>query len=672
MALSLLTPVGEIKGIGPKKEKALADGGIRTVRDLLWHFPKRYRSGKCYPVSSERCGSYAGFALTVISQPSVAFGQGGRRFLRFLAEDENHTRVTLLFFHQIYLKDQIHKGDLLYCYGVLQEKKNAFYLFSPERFDKKPDPEKLYPIYSPVGSVTGKQIEKWIGACLVPTLGEIAETLPDRVVSDNHLMGLAEAVFHLHCPTNENSLKRAKARFSFEGFFDFSVKAKLFSRSQSTVRIPAFPKSDTKPFIRSLPFSLTAAQLRVIDEIRRDLTGSEDIPPMHRLIQGDVGSGKTAVCAAAAYLTAINKKSTLMMAPTEILAEQHAKTFSRFMAPFSIPVLLLTGSTKAAERKAIRSITCSDRPYILIGTHALLEENALCHNVGLTVTDEQHRFGVRQRNLFGEKGGAFHSLVMSATPIPRSLAMFLYAKGSISIIDELPPGRKNVKTCYIGEQKMPELYGFLSEEYKKGHKAYIVCPLIEEGEDGGPDLQSAAEEFAAVKKELPAVPSLFLHGKMKHEEKKAVMDQFRNTDAGILVSTTVIEVGVDVPEATVMVIRNAERFGLSQLHQLRGRVGRGKDLSFCFLVSSHTGKAARERLKKLSECHDGFQLAEYDLRTRGPGEFFGTRQSGFSGAEFTDDLSLETIREASLAADFFLEKASPEELRCYEKDVRLN
>jgi ATP-dependent DNA helicase RecG len=474
----------------------------------------------------------------------------------------------------------------------------------------------------------------------------------------------------MHLPTSEADLAEAKRRFAFEELFRFSVQSSIFSLESAKKRVAALDDSDLSDFFASLPFSLTAAQKRAIDEIRLDLCGTGEIPPMDRLLQGDVGSGKTIVAAAAAYLVAKNGKSTLIMAPTEILAKQHAENFSKLFAPFHIPVFLLTGSTTKKEREEIFSHTTGTTPYVLIGTHALIEDKTRCGSVLLTITDEQHRFGVRHRNLLGEKGGAIHSLVMSATPIPRSLAMFLHAKSRISVIDELPPGRQAVDTLYVGEDKLDRIYTFLKEQIEAGRQAYIVCPLIEDEEVS--TLISAADQKREVEKQLPSISSELLHGKMKAGEKSAVMERFSSGETKLLVSTTVIEVGVDVPNATVMCIRCAERFGLSQLHQLRGRVGRGKEKSYCILVSSHSGKNARQRLKKLCDCHDGFELAQYDLKTRGPGEFFGTRQSGFGADPISDAFSMEMIRDAGDAARMFLESASEAELAPYAGSIRLN
>lgn len=668
---NLSSSVSVLSGVGEARKEALEKSGIRTIEDLISVFPRNYQSGKIYDLSEERCDLFSGFYLTVDSTPTVLTLAKRRVCLRFTASDENGCRVQILYFNQPYLRNQIFKGEKYYFFGTLQEKNGVFYLFSPTRERKAPDPDRLRPVYPTIGKISSKQIQKLIEQCLVPVLSQIRETLPPTVVERFGLFSRSKAIFLLHCPTDEKSLEQAKYRFAFENLFRFSMKAAIFSEKNSKKRVPAFQAAKWNRFLSALPFQLTKGQEKALCDIEKDLVGDAKISPMNRLIQGDVGSGKTAVAWAAAYLAAENGKSTLVMAPTEILAQQHYVSFSKIFSQLGIPVFLLTGSTTKKEREAIFRETVKDAPYILIGTHALTEETALCKNVALAITDEQHRFGVRHRNILSEKGGAYHSLVMSATPIPRSLAMFLYAAGHISIIDTLPPGRIPVETLYVGEDKMPRIYSFIREKASLGQQCYIVCPLIED-EEVKSELRSAEEEWDEIKKALPDVPSLLLHGKMKNEEKNRVMSSFKNGEAKILVSTTVIEVGVDVPTATIMVIRSAERFGLSQLHQLRGRVGRGSEKSYCILVSSHSGKNARERLKKLCDCHDGFELAKFDLKTRGPGEFFGTRQSGFNAIDLTDSFSMEMIEEASRAAKEFIASASEEDLSYYGEETKLN
>ena len=671
MSLSVFSHVGSLKGVGAKREEALKKSGVETAEDLLLRFPSSYRSGKIYPLSSERVGVFSYFYLTVDSEPAVLNLKGRGKTLRYAASDEDGTSVQVLHFHQPYLKNQIFAGQSLYFGGILQEKNGVFYLFSPTRETKKPREDALFPVYPSLGGLSSKQIGSLLVQVLLDLLPQIPETLPANILEKFSLIPRARAVYLMHRPASEKCLEEAKYRFAFEELFRFSIQATVFSMENGKKRVEALPLSDLSEFFDALPFRLTDAQKRAVDEIRGDLCGNGAIPPMDRLLQGDVGSGKTLVAAAAAYLVAKNGKSTLFMAPTEILAKQHAKSLSGLFAPFGIPVFLLTGSTPKKEREAIFERTTGEIPYILIGTHALIEEKTRCGGVLLAITDEQHRFGVRHRNRLGEKGGAVHSLVMSATPIPRSLAMFLHAKSRISVIDQLPPGRQSVDTLYVGEDKLSRIYAFLKKEVEKGRQAYIVCPLIEDEEELS-SLISAADQMREIQKELPEIPSALLHGKMKPSEKNAVMERFSSGEIKILVSTTVVEVGVDVPNATVMCIRCAERFGLSQLHQLRGRVGRGKEKSYCVLISSHSGKAARQRLKKLCDCHDGFELAQFDLKTRGPGEFFGTRQSGFGADPVSDAFSMEMIRDAGEAARLFLENATEEEIAPYTGAVRLN
>jgi len=671
MPLSLSTPIGQLKGIGAKREEALKKGGFATCGDLVFSYPSSYRSGTVYPLSSERVGFFSYFHLTVDTTPVILNLKGRGKTLRYLASDENGTSVQVLHFHQPYLKNQIFTGQSLYFGGVLQEKNGVFYLFSPTRETEKPKEDALIPVYSSAGGLSSKQRAGLLDQVLLSVLPEIPETIPNAILKKFGLIPRARAVYLMHRPVSEQSLAEAKRRFAFEELFRFSVQSSLFSLESAKKRVLALPDSDLSNFYAALPFQLTGAQKRAIDEICADLCGTGEIRPMDRLLHGDVGSGKTMVAAAAAFLVAKNGKSTLFMAPTEILAKQHAHSLSKLFAHFDIPVFLLTGSTTKKEREEIFRHTTGEHPYILVGTHALIEEGTSCGGVLLAITDEQHRFGVRHRNRLGEKGGAIHSLVMSATPIPRSLAMFLHAKSRISVIDELPPGRQSIDTLYVGEDKLPRIYAFLKEQLNSGKQAYMVCPLIEDEENLSP-LVSAADQMREVQKELPEVPVALLHGKMKPAEKNRVMEQFVSGETKLLVSTTVIEVGVDVPNATVMCIRCAERFGLSQLHQLRGRVGRGKDKSYCVLISSHSGKSARQRLKKLCDCHDGFELAQFDLKTRGPGEFFGTRQSGFGSDPISEAFSMEMIRDAGEAARMFLERASEEELLPYAGAVRLN
>ncbi|MBQ3866070.1 MAG: ATP-dependent DNA helicase RecG, partial [Clostridia bacterium] len=541
-----------LKGVGEARAAAFRKAGVKTVQDLIFRFPVAWRSGKISPLSPDLAGVYAGFELTVSTAPQVSFYPGGRRAFKFTAEDDAGTKVIVLYFHQPYLKNQIFKGDRFFFFGSLREKKGKLYLFSPERQTDRPDPDELTPLYASLPGLSSKTISKLVGACLVPCLPAICDPLPERIRASEDLPTLSHAVFTMHRPESAEALERAKTRLAFDRLFRFSVQASLFTRRVSGRRVPGMKRVPLEDFARLLPYPLTGAQKRAIGEIWNDLSGGETVRPMNRLLQGDVGSGKTVVAAAGAFLAARNGKSTLIMAPTEILARQHFQNLSELFARSGIPVYLLTGSTTKKERGALYEKTTRREPYVLVGTHALFEDSALCENVSLTVIDEQHRFGVEQRNRLNDKGSGFHSLVMSATPIPRSLAMFLYADSAISVLDEMPPGRKPISTFYVGEDKKSRVYAFLKERVGQGEKAYVVCPLIED-EEGASPLQSAKEEWEALTSALPEIPAALLHGKMKPAEKEEIMATFKQGETSILVSTTVIEVGVDVPDATVMV-----------------------------------------------------------------------------------------------------------------------
>ena len=645
------SPVTALSGVGKTRAKALKGRGIVSVRDLIALFPRDYKSMRLYPVSAELCGRWAGFEMTVDTTPTLALLPGRRRLLKFSASDEASTRVTVYYFNQPYLRNQIFKGDRFAFYGELREKNGVFSLFSPERFTEIPSEDALTPVYPAIPGFSSKTLSKIIREALRLLADPIEETLPQEVLSRFALPGRAEMIRTLHTPETEEKLHAAQGRLTFERYFSFGLELNRFQSREKKEVAPGFAPCDWNRFFARFPYELTSAQKRAIREIEADLVSPGKIPLMNRLLQGDVGSGKTAVAAAAAYLCASNGGGTLLMAPTEILARQHFKTFTSLFQPLGIPVFLLTGSTLKREREEIFQETCGRGPYVLIGTHALIEDAALCKNVRLAVTDEQHRFGVNQRSRLREKGSLCHTLLMSATPIPRSLALFLYAPEEISVLDELPPGRQSIDTFYVGEDKKARVYAFLKEKLSLGQRAFVVCPLIDPNEEMT-GLLSAAEAYQELRKEFGEFGVGFLHGKMKNAEKNEVMTAFQKGEIRLLVSTTVIEVGVDVPEATVMVVFNAERFGLSQLHQLRGRVGRGRDKSACILLSASSAKSARERLKMLCDTSDGFKLAQYDLKTRGPGEFFGERQSGFAFQNL-EELSLEFARDAILAAKEF-------------------
>jgi len=523
-------------------------------------------------------------------------------------------------------------------YGKLSKGGSGYFMFSPSFEPVEAMTADTVPVYSPQGGLSSGKIAKIIKTLLssISPL-DILDTLPEEVRRENMLMPLGEALFEIHCPTDGRVLDRAKERLIFDELFEFSLAAEKLRRREDTQIAPSMEKVDTTPFINALPFPLTNAQKRSLAEIENDLTGTvQPHRAMRRLLQGDVGSGKTAVAAGAIYIAMKNGGKAYLMAPTEILACQHFETLKAWFEPMGFRVMLLTGSTSAKERRNIREYLQLHDPLLIVGTHALFEEETRPYNLTLVITDEQHRFGVNQREKLLSKATVRNNLVMSATPIPRTLAMFLYAGLDVSILDELPPGRQEISTLLIPPSKRERMYGFIESEIANGHQAYIICPLVEESEEealerevsGKGSLMSAVEMAESLKKRFERYNVGLLHGKMKPADKNAVMEGFAKGEIQILVSTTVVEVGVNVPNATVMAIEDSDRFGLAQLHQLRGRIGRGKDKSWCIFITSTKSRDALSRLEFMTKCTDGFKIAEYDLEQRGPGDFFGERQHG--------------------------------------------
>ena len=548
-------------------------------------------------------------------------------------------------------------GNAYYFYGRYKKNGDRYLVFSPEYEDADHPLEPVTPIYPLVRGLTQKMLRNAIAEALPYTDELISETLPEELVSRLELLRRADAVRQMHRPKTVDEAKQARERFAFEELYLFRLDLLLMQKKRGIPSVDAMKAVSMRPFFDALGFSPTEAQNRAIAEITGDLVGDGHggkVPAMHRLLQGDVGSGKTAVAAASLYLALQNGKKCALMAPTELLAKQHEAKLAPLMRSFGFETYLLCGSTKAAERRRIEAALAGDEACLLIGTHALLSDWVQLQNLSLVVVDEQHRFGVRQRDTLLSKAQEKNLLVMSATPIPRTLALFLFSKDDVSVLDELPPGRTPIRTFYIGENKRTRADAFIKSELEQGGRAYLVCPLIEENEES--DLMAAESRFEEAKRIFAPFSVGFLHGKMSAEKKRAAMDDFATGKTQLLVSTTVIEIGIDVPEASVMSIENAERFGLATLHQLRGRVGRGSRASTCILISSAKGLNARERLKTLCETSDGFRLAEFDMKHRGPGDFFGVAQSGklvFSAANSADEALLE---KAARAAEDFFEK----------------
>ncbi len=555
--------------------------------------------------------------------------------------------LLITFFNGKYTVEALEVGKEYIFYGDFTKRLTGGEMNSPTVISA--EESGFLPQYPLTEGLSSKMVSAQMKAALENCGHLIKETLSTEIIEKYGLCSKAEAICSIHFPANEKELEKAKKRLIFEEFLTFSLGMSLTKGRVRESSGNAFSDLSTEEFTDSLGFELTGAQKRVIAECKKDMCSAV---PMSRLIQGDVGSGKTAVAASCMYFAAKNGFQSAMMAPTEVLASQHKATLEKMFAPFGIKVALLIGSMKASEKAAVKAMIESGEVTIVTGTHALIQEDVAFKNLGLIITDEQHRFGVRQRLALGKKGTAPHAIVMSATPIPRTLAFVLYGDLDVSVLDEMPKNRIPVKTYLVGPELSQRVMGFVRNFAKEEKQSYIVCPLIERNEDSLP-LEAAAdlaEQIAG--QELVDCNVGLLHGKMKPAEKERVMAAFARNDLQVLVSTTVIEVGVDVPNAVCMVIENAERFGLSQLHQLRGRVGRGAEQSYCILISGNKSSETKRRLEVIAKTSDGFKVAEEDLKLRGPGDFFGYRQSGLPMLKMADmmtDIKLLEIAKKAAA-----------------------
>ncbi len=645
MKLSLSSPVTELPGCGKVRAERLAALGIYTVRDLIYHFPRGYQNrGDVKSIKEAPIKENASFVLTVVTAASSVRLRGGKVMTKCRATD-GETPCTLIFFNQMYVKDVLRKDCTYRFWGKLAHGKNGYEL-SPSSIEPVTEGRTLrefVPIYPLSAGLSSNIISSMVSSAL-GTLddSEIPDMLPEYLREKLGICPTAEAVRKLHAPKTVSDVEKGREHFITEEMFVFScsVTAVKTGREAVTGFKMSPEKSRLTEFLSVLPFTLTEAQSRVIREIRHDMTDNDY--PMARLVSGDVGSGKTVCGAAAAYIAIKNGYQCAMMAPTEILASQHYEDFVKMFSPLGIKTAILTGSSTAAQKREVYAGLASGEIEFVVGTHALLTDAVSFKSLGLVITDEQHRFGVMQRAVLTKKGGAPHVLVMSATPIPRTLALILCKDLELSVIDQLPPGRQKVDTLLVNESHRARMNGFISEQIEAGRQVYVVCPTVEskeerEEEKAGdvmyfdfrdtererlPELKSAVDyEKNLREKVFPQYRTAFLHGKMSGKEKTKIMQSFARGEIDILVSTTVIEVGVNVPNATLMIVENAERFGMSQLHQLRGRVGRGKEKSYCILVSDAKGEKARKRLDVMKSVSDGYTIAKYDLEMRGPGDF---------------------------------------------------
>lgn len=620
--------VATLKGVGEKTREQLEHMGIFTLLDLLLYFPRGYdtfrKADETYLNGMDKVRLDA--EVTKISRP---FRTKSGKTMATIWFNTEFGPLKATYFNMPYITSQYHIGEKYQLKGKF-EKKNKF-IESVNPLQNR-DTEEIVPVYSLEGKVTGTLIKKLVRQILEKV--SINENFPLRILQEEELIDLDTAVRNLHFPQNEELLSKALKRMRFQEMFAYSLKILISkNRRQQEERGIVFSMSPRlKPLKEAIPFEMTTAQNRVIREILLDQKKSV---PMNRLLQGDVGSGKTVVALIALFNVLENGYQGAFMAPTEILAKQHFAEAEKLLKPFGVEVLLLTGSTKKKDRDEIRMKLQEGKPVLMVGTHALIEDTVQFEKLGMIITDEQHRFGVNQRAKLINKNMMSEVLVMSATPIPRTMALTIYSDLDLSVIDELPRGRKEIKTVLLDKTKRKACYAKVLEEVQNGRQAYVVTPLIDLDEDS--DLNSViglSEELS--KGPLKGIAMGYLHGKMTSKEKDQVMEDYKNGKIKVLVSTTVIEVGVNVPNASIMVIENAERFGLAQLHQLRGRVGRGEHQSYCIMVAQMKSQATRERLEIMVKSNDGFFIAEEDLKQRGTGQLFGVHQSGHSGLVLSD------------------------------------
>lgn len=707
--MELNTPLTALPGVGPARARSLEKLGLRTVGDLLCYYPRDYEDRtKRYAIAQAPADTPVCVSAMVAETPRLSRIRKGLELTRVKVVDGS-AAMTLTFFNQSYVRDALVPGQEYIFYGRVEGDRGGRQMTNPvfEREDRARFTGRILPVYPLTAGVSNNLLAGLAQRAVEECACQVAETLPADLLEAHDLAPAEFSCRSIHFPQDFDALARAKRRLVFEELFTLSAGLALLRQRRSGGEGPAFPACDPADFYALLPFAPTEAQRRTISECAADLTSGR---PMNRLVQGDVGSGKTAVAAACAWMAFRSGWQAAMMAPTEILAEQHCRSLSALLAPAGMRVGLLTGSMRAGEKKRVYAALEAGEIDFVVGTHALLSGPVAFRRLGLVVADEQHRFGVEQRAALaakantpdcppeagrrlcgegrgdsvppaangmdgvpaaacrcgeveqraalaakGEKKTRPHVLVMSATPIPRTLALIIYGDLDVSVIDQLPPGRLPVKTVLVGESKRQRMYGFVREQIRQGRQAYIVCPAIEtDPESAAADLKRVVEYAEGLQKQVfPDLRVGLVHGRMKAKDKDAAMAAFARGETHILVSTTVVEVGVDVANATLMIVENADRYGLSQLHQLRGRVGRGEHQSWCVLVSDNRSPETRARLKVLVDTADGFRIAEEDLKLRGPGDFFGRRQHGLPALRMadlnTDTRVLKEARDAAVA-----------------------
>lgn len=646
--LNLDSNIQFIKGVGEKRAKLFNSLGIFCVDSLIHFYPRKYEDWSASKsLESVKSGETVSIKATLITPVKEAMIRRGLTLFKCKFSDgENVISVTI--FNNKYLAKSLRIYEDYYLYGKIEKSLLNFSMNSP-KIEKAENILAIQPVYPAKEKLTSRSISKIMKTAL-DELGEIEETLDDEIMQKYSLISLDKAIRNIHFPNSADDYLPARKRLIFEELLTLQLgllKLKSNKKSETALVI----KDDySSEFEKLLPFNLTNAQKRTISECLQDMKSKY---PCNRLVQGDVGSGKTAVAASLIYSVIKNGYQATMMAPTEILATQHYESLLKILAPAGINIRLLTGSTPAKEKKEIKKALFDGEIDLIIGTHALIQNDVAFKNLALVITDEQHRFGVKQRAQLAEKGEDVHTIVISATPIPRTLGLILYGDLDISILDELPPGRQEIRTDVVDSRYHKRLYKFIKDAVARGEQCYIVCPAVEENETNIKSAEELADELA--NGEFKGYNLGILHGKMKPKDKETIMKSFASGKVSLLVATTVVEVGVDVPNATIMVIENAERFGLSTLHQLRGRVGRGNKKSYCVLVSDAKGKTARERLMTMKKYSDGFKIADTDLKLRGPGDFFGSRQHGLPELKIADMVEdMDTLQNAQECAKSIL------------------
>lgn len=650
--------VRTVKGVGPKKAALLEKLGVYTLRDALATYPRDYEDRtRVERIDALRDGDVVSIRAVVGTEPTVHHIRKGLDLTKFTVFDESGT-LSITFFNQRYAAALLRVGEEYLFYGSVQGSGRMRQMVSPayEKCTAPDMPGRIVPIYSLTKGLGHRDMERLLASAMQALPAQMEDPLPEDLRMRYQLSGLRQALFDIHRPDSMDAVARARRRMIFEELFLLCCGLQRLRERRRMQEGLRFGQTDLDAFWNSLGFEPTGAQRRAVADCARDVRAGQ---PMNRLVQGDVGSGKTVVAAALCVLAAENGYQAAIMAPTEILAAQHQQTLAPLFARLGLQTVLLTGSLGAPTKREALEQIASGRAQVVIGTHALIQKEVSFARLGAIVVDEQHRFGVSQRADLREKGTVPHTLVMSATPIPRTLALILYGDLDVSVIDEIPPGRTPVATYAVGEKMRPRIIAFMEKQIQAGGQVYVVCPLVEEGESL---LKSAEEHAKTLQKALPNRRIGLLHGRMKPAEKDTVMYAFAQGQIDVLVATTVIEVGVNVPNANLMVVEDADRFGLSQLHQLRGRVGRGSRESYCIFFGADKGQAARERLRVLVQTNDGFEIARADLAQRGPGEFFGQRQHGLPG-----------LRIANIASDLqLMQKAQEEAERLCRLDPKLS